>query len=467
MSESFDIAIIGAGPAGMAAAQICVSHGAKTLLLDEQSSPGGQIFRAIETAGSGERPELGKAYHDGSELVRAFRNSAVTYIPNASVWQLSKDREIAYSRHGSSQTVRAKQIIIASGAQERPMPVSGWTLPGVMTMGAAQILLKESEVVIEDAIFAGTGPLFYLVIWQYLQAGIPIKAAIDLTPKANYRRALVKLPHALPGVSKLYEGWRWKREIIKSEVPYVSNVEDIRITGEHRATGIEYLQGKHWKHMQSEHILLHQGVVPNLNLSLSAGCDSSWNEEQACWTVDVNPWFQSSIPGIAIAGDGATVRGGTAAALCGRIAALNSLAQISKISTRDRDQLAKPYQSTLKSEMYLRPFLNRLFRPAEQFRIPQQDKTVVCRCEEITRADILEAIQTGCTDPNQLKSYNRCGMGPCQGRFCGLTVSELTASITGKSVSDVGYYRLRPPVKPLLLSELANLNRTREEPEDE
>ena len=103
----------------------------------------------------------------------------------------------------------------------------------------------------------------------------------------------------------------------------------------------------------------------------------------------------------------------------------------------------------------MRPFLDALFRPADIFRAPVDDDVVVCRCEEVTAGQIRETVDIGCNGPNQLKSYTRCGMGPCQGRFCGLTASEIIADKLGVSVSKVGYYRLRPPIKPISLSELA------------
>ena len=147
----------------------------------------------------------------------------------------------------------------------------------------------------------------------------------------------------------------------------------------------------------------------------------------------------------------------------GRIAAIGALAQLDKITPQECDNLAAPYKAALKSEMNVRPYLDALFKPADNFRIPQQEDTVVCRCEEITVGQIHKVVKTGCVDPNQLKSFSRCGMGPCQGRFCGLTVSEIIAYILNKPVSEVGYYRLRPPIKPLLLQELANLNSTTED----
>ncbi len=467
MTDTYDIIIVGAGPAGMAAATQASKYSDSILMLDEQTAPGGQIYRAIEAMKNRNRVELGDSYHSGLALAEKFRGRSKTenikYIPKASVWKVSNNNEVGFSAKGIAQTVYGKEIIIATGALERPFPVPGWTLQGVMTIGAAQILLKESELAIEDAIFSGCGPLFYLVIYQYLTAGIPIKAVIDLTPKINYLKALPHLPNALPALPKIFEGWQWKRRIIQSKVPFITGATELEILGKTSVTGIKYKNNSTWKELQAKNILLHQGVVPNINISLAAGCDSNWNSRQACWNITVDNWFQSSIKGIRVAGDGTSIGGAKAAEQRGHIAALGALTQLKKITPKERDISATPHRSVLKSEMRSRAFLDALFKPAENFRIPKHDKTIICRCEELTAGEIREVVKTGFDEPNKLKSFNRCGMGPCQGRFCGLTVSELISNTLKKPVNDIGYYRLRPPIKPLFLHELANLHKASED----
>lgn len=457
MSTHYDMIVIGAGPAGMAAGTTAAQHGAKTLLLDEQRSPGGQIYRAIEENKKRKRIDLGNAYQNGFGLAQSLRNSSVEYISGASVWQVSQDLEVGYSKDGSAHVVTADQIILATGALERPFPVPGWTLPQVMTVGAAQILLKESLIGIENAVFAGTGPLLYLVVHQYLAAGIPVKAVIDLTPRSNYAQALAHLPLSFSGLAKIAEGWRWKRKIASSGVKIITGADDLRILGSNTVEGIEYRLKNTWNKLDCEHVLLHQGVVPDINISLAAGCKSHWNERQACWNIYVDDWFESNVSGIAVSGDGASISGGIAAEQRGHICALGALERLNKISQADRNKLAQKYQQILKSEMQVRPFLDVLFKPSDNFRIPKGEETIVCRCEEISVKQIRASIDLGCVGPNQLKSYTRCGMGPCQGRLCGLTVCELIGDIRNEPVGSVGYYRLRPPIKPLLLDELANI----------
>lgn len=456
-STHYEIVIVGAGPAGMAAAETAAEAGARTLVLDEQKNPGGQIYRAVESLNSVAFEDLDEAEKHGRLLTKQFRGCNVDYVPGATVWFVSAKPEIAYSRDGESHLIQTDQLILATGAQERPIPVPGWTLPGVMTAGAAQILLKRDGIALENAIFAGTGPLLYLAIHQYLKAGIPIKAVLDLTPRKNYLSALRHLPGVLSNFSKIFEGWRWRQEITRSHAQYIKWVSDIKILGKHSVTGISYRQDGHWKQISAQHILLHLGVVPNINISRVAGCETVWDDSQLSWKVRVDKWCRSSVPGIFVAGDGGDIGGAIAAEQRGRLAALQALRTLSRISASERDSKARSSRSILKKELMIRPFLESLFRPSVRFRLPEDSETIVCRCEEVTAGEIKKNVELGCKGPNQIKSYTRCGMGPCQGRFCGLTVSELIARQLEQPVSEVGYYRLRPPLKPLLLNELVTL----------
>jgi thioredoxin reductase len=457
MTDHYDVVVIGAGPAGMAAACVAADGGARTLVLDEQMAPGGQVYRAIERSHPKSGPDFGPSYAKGRPLARRFRQSSADYVPAAGVWLVSAKGEIGYSNGGVSRLLKADQVIIATGAQERPIPVPGWTLPGVMTVGAAQILFKDAGVALENAIFAGTGPLLYAAVHQYLQAGIPIRAVLDLTPRKNYLRAMAHLPKALPSLPKIAEGWLWKQKIALSKVPYVQWVSEIAVSGDQHATGVTYLRRGRRERIDARHVLLHLGVVPNINISRAAGCETAWDEAQLCWRVVTDGWGRSSVPGIFVAGDGGDIGGATAAEQRGTLAALEALRHAGRITTAQRDARSRASRVMLRKEIWARPFLETLFRPAAHLRLPQDRQTVVCRCEEITAGEIERVVDLGCRGPNQVKSYSRCGMGPCQGRFCGLTVSELIARQLNQPVADIGYYRLRPPLKPLPLDELVNL----------
>lgn len=454
----YDVAIIGGGPAGMAAALTIKHHGASVVLLDENLSPGGQIYRAVDSDIVSDPNIIGEDYYRGRKLVTDFKNSDIETLSGAAVWNISVEGEIFYTTAGTVKALRADKIILATGAQERPFPVPGWTLPGVMTVGSAQILLKSSGLVSPNAVFAGTGPLMYLVAYQYLKAGVPVRAILDTAESGNLWRALPHLPKAVGKLGELLKGQGWINQIKKSGTEIIKGVSSLEMVGGESVTAVEFLARGALQSIETDTVYLHQGVVPNVNLSMATGCKHVWDKTQLCWQAETDGGGRSSVESVFIAGDGGAIGGAVAAEQHGKIVALAVLSEIGKLDQATRDSLADKPNQILARELRFRPFLDTLFQPAKSMRIPEQAETIVCRCEETTAGQIHDAISLGCTGPNQLKSFTRCGMGRCQGRFCGLTVSEMIADQTGLSVDEVGYYRLRPPVKPVTLEQLASLD---------
>jgi len=165
----------------------------------------------------------------------------------------------------------------------------------------------------------------------------------------------------------------------------------------------------------------------------------------------------TGLRGIGVAGDAAGISGAKAAEASGHLAALEAAVALNVISREERDLKSAPFEKTISREQAVRPFLDRLFRPDPDLLVPRDDQTVVCRCEEVTAGQIREALELGTLGPNQLKSQTRCGMGPCQGRMCGLTVSEIIADYRKVDVSEVGYFRIRPPIKPITVEQLSDI----------
>ena len=457
-----DVVVVGAGPAGLTAATRAANAGLAVVLLDEQDTVGGQIYRAIDRADSHLKNILGPDYAAGAALADAFKRSGAHHVANASVWQVTRERCVHYVKDGKVGSYQAQRVILATGALERPFPIPGWTLPGVFTAGAAQILLKSArEVPAEPPVLVGCGPLLYLVGWQYVRAGVPIRALVETTRLEDRWRAKRHLLAALRAWPSLSKGLQLIRSLREAGVPIHEAADDLHIHGKADEDGVERAAALSFRTHGRVHridasvFLLHQGVVPNMQFALSLRSQHYWDATQLCFAPVTDAWGELDVPGIFIPGDGGGIAGAQAAAGQGALAGLAVAQQLGAIDVSTRDREASMHRRTIADAMRIRPFLDSLYRPRDANRIPA-DEVIVCRCEEVTAGELRGFVALGCQGPNQAKSFGRCGMGPCQGRMCGLTVTEVIARARNVAPESVGYFRIRPPIKPVTLGEVAS-----------
>jgi NADPH-dependent 2,4-dienoyl-CoA reductase/sulfur reductase-like enzyme len=451
-----DLAIVGAGPAGMAAAVLAAELGLDTILFDEADSPGGQIYRGIERARESSRGKsvLGADYLAGLPLVAALRGSKAQYRPATTVWHIDPDGSLSLTTDGISETIAARHILLATGAIERPVPIPGWTLPGVMTVGAAQILLKTADLVPEGrAVLAGQGPLLYLAALQLARAGAPPIAVLETTPHRRYHAASRRLAELWAGRRDAAKGLAMLFGLRRSGIPLRQGVRGLRALGRHRVEAVAWEGGE----IAADHLFLHEGVIPNTQISLGLQLAHRWDEAQRCWHPVTDAWGRTSQANIAIAGDGAAIAGAAAAALSGRLAALDAAHALGRIDSAERDRRAAPIRAGLARERAIRPLLDALYRPADNVLSPPDDAVVACRCEEISVGQVRQAVRLGATGPNQVKAFIRVGMGPCQGRLCGPIISAVIAEARGLPIAEIGTYRPRAPYKPITLGTLAGV----------
>jgi NADPH-dependent 2,4-dienoyl-CoA reductase/sulfur reductase-like enzyme len=458
--KTCDLLIVGAGPAGMAAAIVAAESGLSVIVADEGGGPGGQIYRHCLDQNAHMASVLGRDYQKGRALATRFAAAQAEHLSRTTVFMLEPQAEggvlagLSHAADGTAQLCRARHVLIATGALERPFPIAGWTLPGVMTAGAGQTLMKAGGLVPEGPlVLAGSGPLLMLLAAQYLRAGVSIAAILETTPLANFSGAL----RSLPGF--LFSRYALKGAVLLGEVLRKARVfwgvTGLSALGETRLETVAFRHRGQERRMPARQLLLHQGVVPQVNLAMSAGVAHRWSEQRLAFEPILSAEFATSVEGIFIAGDTGGIGGADAAEASGTLAALAIARRHGKAQPHHLAAEACARRG-LSSALRGRDFLDRLYRPAEHFRKPADD-VIICRCEEVTAGQIRALARRGVQGPNQAKAFSRAGMGPCQARQCGLSVCELMAEVQGCSPGEAGHMRIRAPVKPVTVAQMAQL----------
>jgi len=463
----YDVVIVGAGPAGMSAAITLSEYGLSVAVFDEQAQPGGQIYRNGQCADKllatvlNKEPLSRATVIRGNELIERFNKCAANYFPESLVWNVESISVIAVKRRGQVYQTACRYLLVASGAQERPVPFKGWQLPGVMGVGAAQILLKSTGSLPKIApVLFGSGPLLYLYAVQLISAGLPPRAILDTTTRKNSIRSLRYLPEALKANTILKDGVRLLRSLRAASVPYYKDVTRLTASGASQIEGVEFTAGGKNLHIETSLLLSHHGVIPETQLLRASGVECYWNDSAQCWSPVLDEWGASSIEGLYVCGDVASINGAYSAEYDAALASFDIAFCAGVISLSERESLAVSHRKKSMRDKAIRPFLESRYRVPDSLLYPASD-TMVCRCESITAVQIIESIEQGCYGPNQVKSFTRCGMGACQGRMCGPAVEALIACKTGCTRTEVGQFRARPPVRPVSLADIASLDQDR------
>ncbi len=439
--------IVGAGPAGIRAAQALAAQGLRPVILDEGLRPGGQIYRQPppgftrpKSALYGFEHRKADAVHRTLEGLRA----KVEYRPGCLVWN-AEDKMLDVLRDGVSTSVPYTHLILATGATDRVLPFPGWLTPGVYTLGGSQVALKHQGCAIGARVaFMGTGPLLYLVAYQYAKAGAKVAAVLDTSRFADRAAALPGLLRA-PGL--LAKGLYYMAWLRAHGVPLQSGVRPVAVHGQERVTGLAYRQDGRTRTVDCDAVGFGLSLRAETQLASLVGCEFAFNERDRNWTPRRDAAGRSSVAGVYVAGDGAAIGGADAAELAGERAALALLEDVGLAHDAPR---ARALEARLAANGRVRDALERAFPFPRDWAAGIADDTVVCRCEEVTAGTIRLAVrENGVREMNRLKALTRVGMGRCQGRMCGVAGAEVLAHAVGCAPQDVGRLRNQPPVKPI------------------
>ena len=460
-----DVVIIGAGPAGLSLAIGLAQLGVCVEIIDEGQTAGGQVYRAVSRNSSNKQllDWLGLDYAKGAAVVSdAQKLDRISWRMATSVWDIrceDEGIELGLVVDGKVSVVKSNHVVLATGAMERPTPFPGWTLPGVVSMGAAQTLLKDAVLLPEDGVvLAGQGPLLYLFASQILAAGVRPKAVLDFAPKWVAPKHLPLLARALISSGKMIaKGLHLRNQISAAGVEHLFNVKRIEAFGDDSLNRVRYLHRGVEKEVETKLLLVHDGVIANTHITTAAGCAHNWDKQQAAWIPRRNTLGQTSCKNLWMLGDGAGIAGADAAVLQGRIMA-RAIAMKLDLSPPYGEHQNRADLQALSRITILRRFLDRQYAPVAAFSNPP-DETMICRCEAIKAVEIRTLARSGCMGPNQLRAFSRAGMGPCMGRQCGGAISRIMAAETGQDIADIGHFSIRTPLKPVTLAEVASLHK--------
>ncbi|MDL2185243.1 FAD-dependent oxidoreductase [Pseudomonas sp. ChxA] len=436
------IVIVGAGPAGISAARTLLNHGIKPCLVDESLRGGGQIYRRQPANFQRSAKQLyGFEAGKATAVHRTLDELAplIDYRPETLVWN-AEDGRLDMLTNGHAESVEYAQIIVATGATDRILPVPGWTLPGVYSLGAAQIALKYQGCAIGERVaLCGSGPLLYLVAYQYAKAGAKVVAVLDSAPFSAQCRAL---PALLGQPATLAKGIYYRAWLTAHGVRVYQGATLQQIDGEQRVRGIRW--GKHV--LECDAVAFAHALRSETQLADLLGCEFAWNSLNRAWLPQRDSAGRSSVSGVYLAGDGAGIMGADAAQMAGERAALAVL--------KDSGIAIDPLRPALLEQQLagIQRFRNGLetaFPFPEQWAAQAPDDLILCRCEEVSVGDVRAVVDEGHWEINRVKAHCRVGMGRCQGRMCGLAAAEVVAERSGRAIHEVGRLRGQAPIKPL------------------
>lgn len=462
--REIELLILGGGPAGMAAAIEAAKAGAHVTMLDENARPGGQIFRQFNAGFRVvDSDVLGHDYERGQELLKEFESvaSQVEYLDEALVWGIAPENELDFLRQGESRSLRYRQLIIAVGAYDRPVPFPGWTLPGVFTAGGAQRLIKTQRVLPgERILLAGTGPLQLAIANQIVDVGGTVEAIVEA---GNIEKWMSLVRGAWGQWTLIADAWRYWSGIRKAGIPFWRGHILVEARGDGRVEeAVVARVDQDWRPVPGtartlsvDTLCVGYGFVPSVELTRLARCEHRYDPLLGGWLPVRGEHMETTTPNLYVAGDCGGVAGSFVAIEEGRIAGLAAARALGCLSTDEARHRMGPSRERLAGLLRLRQALDEISMPRPGLYELAKDDTIVCRCEEITLGEIKAALAEDIRDLNELKRMTRMGMGSCQGRMCGPAVQEILARAKQVSPAEIGPLNPRPPIRPVPMTALA------------
>lgn len=447
-----DVIVVGAGPAGIRAAEVLCDSGINPTIIDEGKQPGGQAHRAIAPelgididALLGSEAEKYRGLHSAFERLR----SKLDYRSRTTAWGVF-DNQLYVQGPGGTDAIPYDALVLAIGATDRVLPIPGWTRPGVFTLGGAQVLLKDQGCLIgRRVVLCGSSPLLYLAALQYRQMGGEVAAVLDTSSLRDKALAFKDLSASLP---TLRRGLGYMASLRASGVPIKLGVRLLSFDGDSAVTGVTYADGSGTpRQIDCDAVAFGFGLRAETQLTELAGGKLAFDPVFRQWLPATDDDGRCG-RGLYVAGDGAMIGGADAAELSGELAAYALLDDLGR-KNGARPDITRKRRTLSRLRRFQRGLARAFAWPAgEVARL--SDDTMLCRCEAVSVGDLRRVMAADLPpqEVNRVKALTRCGMGRCQGRFCGLAAGEIAAAALARPIGDIGYMRAQAPVKPLSIA---------------
>jgi NADPH-dependent 2,4-dienoyl-CoA reductase/sulfur reductase-like enzyme len=457
-----EIAIVGAGPAGLAAALEASESGAEIVVIDEYGSPGGQFYKQIPAEFSLTRPtQTGRRDADGVEMIRRLQATHAELMLDTLVWDILDARTLVLYRNEGVEFLRAKRFIIAPGAQEVPIGFPGWTLPGVMMGGAAQGLLATQHILPgRRVVLAGVGPLQLKVASQFLEAGAEVVEILEASEKSpiSIANALRSWGHW----SKMREGMGYWLKLQATRTPYRRRHVPVRVLGRAEMEAVVVARvDDDWRvvpgterTLEADTLCLSYGFLPSLQLTSLLGCKLHYAERAGGWITWHDSNQQTSLEGVFVAGEAGGIGGAEVAEEEGRLAGIAAARSLGRLASGDRQRQEQRARKRLRSARRFAELVGDMLAIKPGLFGIITDDTVVCRCEEVTAGQVKAVLASGDPSVRGVKTRTRAGMGLCQGRMCGSLIRQLISKETRTPMDEIPPDTPRPPVKPVPIQAL-------------
>lgn len=466
MVSEHQVIIVGLGLAGLSAARTLQNRRLDVLLLDENNSPGGQYLRSVSRwIGIDSRPIRENLKRVGHRLVRDLNHAGMTVKQGTQTVGLEADGSVwTLGKEGRIEKHHADHIILATGARERFLPFPGWTLPGVISTGAAQILVKSAGILPgRNPIVGGAGPLPLALAGEIYASGGRVRAYWN---QSSWSQQLHTLKGCRYHLSKVTLGMRCLTRLVASRTPLLHGYKVLEARGnnvleEVALAAIDHdghvIQGSE-KTFDVDCLAVGYGFVPNLELAMLAGCELRHDIAKGGWVVKVEDNLQSSVPPIIAAGELTGIAGAEKSIIDGCLAGLSVAGKLGALNNATDKAELEQLQKRRQREIAFGALLNSLCETPSGLFKDLPDQTMICRCEDINLGQIRKEISNGVTQLDAMKKATNCGMGKCQGRTCGPIIQEILTAHAQATPEDIRPYSVRNPIKPVPLSALAESN---------